>query len=179
MAHTGLRIGEALALRWQDVDLDKATLTVTGTLYRVGRHLERSDRPKTRGSIRSIPLTRAVVEELRGHRRRQDTERAALGPAWAEYGLVFTTEIGTPIDHSNALRWFKGRAAEVDVTATFHTLRHSAATTLMAAGVPLPVISRVLGHSSVRVTGDIYAHVSTEHTRDAVDRLGDALAIER
>lgn len=174
LALTGLRRGEALALRWQDVDLDRGTLRVAGTLSRVNGSLTITE-PKTDRSRRSVPLPLHAVEVLRRQKERQDEERwqAAGAKAWTESGLVFTTEAGTPVDPRNALRALRvaAKAAGLEDVG-LHTLRHSAATALLEAGVPLVTVSEILGHSSVAITGDVYGHVSTHGARAAMDVLG-------
>lgn len=108
-AFTGLRKGEVLALRWSDVDVEgeRPSLRVTGTLSRIGGSLVRTE-PKTAAGRRSVPLVPVAVEALKDARRAQTRERLAAGPAWSDSDYVFTTEVGTPVDPRNALRWFYG-----------------------------------------------------------------------
>lgn len=175
LAKTGLRRGEALALRWDDVDLSTGRLRVRGTLARIDGALTVTE-PKTERSRRVVPLPRPLVELLRAHRIRQAEERLRAGSLWHEDGFVFTTETGRPVDPRNALRALYGAARDARLDgARLHTLRHSAASTMLAAGVPLRAVSDVLGHSSVAITGDVYGHVSPDLARDALDRLSDAL----
>ena len=89
---------------------------------------------------------------------------------------VFTTDTGSPVDPRNALRSVKAAARKAGLPDIgVHTLRHSAASAMLEAGVPLHTVSEILGHASVQVTGDIYGHVSTEGARSAMDRLNQAL----
>ena len=101
-----------------------------------------------------------------------------VGRAWHGSGLVFTTELGTPRDPRGALRALKSAAKKAGLPESvgLHTLRHSAASTMLAAGVPLKVVSDVLGHSSISVTGDIYGHVAPEVAADALAKLDTAFA---
>jgi integrase len=94
---------------------------------------------------------------------------------------VFTTERGEPCDPRNALRALKAAAkrAKLPSTVGLHTLRHSAASVMLSAGVPLKVVSEIFGHASVAITGDVYGHVSPDVSRDALTRLSDALAWKR
>ncbi|HET7408084.1 MAG TPA: tyrosine-type recombinase/integrase [Mycobacteriales bacterium] len=170
LVFTGMRIGEALALRWDDVDLDAGTLRVTGTLYRIKGELVRTP-PKSARSRRTLPLVPPVVDALRAHRTTQLGERLGAGRAWRDEGYVFATEIGTPLDHSNVLRWYRRLATTVDVPGGFHVLRHSAATALMTSGAPVRVVADILGHSSTRLTTDTYQHVTEALARDALNRL--------
>lgn len=168
---TGLRVSEALGLAWSDVTPD--TVTVRHQLARVEGAWVRS-RPKTRRSRRTIPLTPQGAEALAEQRIRQDAERGDH-PRPID-GLVFTTPTGAPIHATNLLPPFRAMLARLGLPrVTIHDLRHSAASMMLAAGVPLPVIADILGHSTVRVTADLYAHVGVELRRDAADRLAEAL----
>jgi integrase len=175
MLATGLRRGEALALHWSDVDLDAGQLRVRWTLSRTSRGLE-LDEPKTDKSRRTVPLPRSAVETLRAHRcRQEDEQRAAVG-VWRDEGLVFTTEIGTPLEPRNVLRRFEVLAERAGLRGvTLHTLRHSAASFLLAAGTHTKVVQEHLGHSSYAITADIYSHVGPAQQRQAADRLDEAL----
>lgn len=175
MLATGVRRGEALALSWSDVDLDAATVRVHGTLSRTSRGLE-VGAPKTERSRRTVPLPRSMVDALRAHRTRQTEERLAMGPAWTGTGFVFCTEVGTPLEPRNVLRAFQTVARRVGLDgATLHTLRHSNASLLLAAGVHTKVVSEALGHSSYAITADVYSHVTPSQAREAADRLDEAL----
>ena len=168
---TGLRRGEALALRWSDVDLTNGLLRVRGTLSRANGHLVISE-PKTERSRRDVPLSPTTVALLRSVKASQAAERLKAASIWVETGLVFTTERGTAVDPRNALRAIRTAAKALGMSGVgLHTLRHSFATHMLAAGVPLHTVSELLGHSSVAVTGDVYGHVSTEGARSAVERL--------
>lgn len=170
---TGLRVSEALGLAWSDVDLDARTVTVSRQLARVDGQWVRS-KPKTRKSRRTVPLTPQGVEAFAEQRRRQDAERGEH-PRPID-GLVFTTPTGAPIHSTNLLPPFRAMLARLGLPRiTIHDLRHSAATMMLAAGVPIPVIADILGHSTVRVTADLYAHVVPELRRDAADRLAEVL----
>ncbi len=175
MLATGLRRGEALGLHWSDVDLDARLLRVRWTLSRTSQGLQ-LDEPKTDKSRRTVPLPRSAIEALRTHRTRQLEEQHTAAGAWQEHGLVFTTEIGTPLEPRNVLRRFEVLAARAGLRgATLHTLRHSAASFLLAAGTHTKVVQEHLGHSSYAITADIYSHVGPAQQREAADRLDQAL----
>ncbi len=175
MLATGLRRGEALALHWSDVDLDAGLLRVRWTLSRTSQGLQ-LDEPKTDKSRRTVPLPRSAVETLQAHRTRRLEEQQAAAGAWQEHGLVFTTEIGTPLEPRNVLRRFEVLAERVGLRGvTLHTLRHSAASFLLAAGTHTKVVQEHLGHSSYAITADIYSHVGPAQQREAADRLDQAL----
>ncbi len=177
LANTGLRRGEALALRWADVDLKNHTLRIGATLSRVNGELIRTS-TKTATSRRNVPISPVAVEILKALRERQRAERTIAGSEWVATPFVFTTETGEPSDPRNALRAFKSAARRAGLPATvgLHTLRHTAASTMLENGVPLKVVSEILGHSSVAITGDVYGHVTPQASHAALTLLGDALA---
>ena len=175
LVHTGLRRGEALALRWTDVDLDRGMLRVRGTLARIDGALVVTE-PKTAKSNRFVPISAPAERLLNDVRSAQAAERLHAGSTWRETGFVFTTETGDPCDPRNALRAFKLAAARAGLPdAGLHTLRHSAASAILSHGVPLKVVSEILGHSSIAITGDVYGHVSPDVSWDAVATLGAVL----
>lgn len=175
LVNTGLRRGEALALAWSDVDFEKRLIRVRGTLARIDGDLVVTA-PKTDKSKRVIHLSPASERVLKSVRLRQRSDRLRAGSAWAASPYVFTTEVGEPCDPRNALRAFKVAAGKANLSGVgLHTLRHSAATVMIENGVPLKVVSEILGHSSVSITGDIYGHVSPDVSAQAMDSLGDAL----
>lgn len=175
MLATGLRRGEALGLHWSDVDLDGGTLRVRWTLTRTSKGLQLGE-PKTEKSRRSVPLPRSTVTALRAHRRQQATEQLAAGEAWRDSDLLFTTEVGTPLEPRNVLRRFETLAERAGLRDVhLHTLRHSAASFLLAAGTHTKVVQEHLGHSSYAITADIYSHVAPAQRREAADRLDEAL----
>ena len=147
------------------------------TLARVDRALV-FDEPKTERSRRFVSLPSPVVEMLRRHKASLAAERLAA-VAWVPWpdheDLVFPTHVGTPTDPRNALRAFAGIADRAGLAdTTLHTLRHSAASALIASGTHLRVIQELLGHSSYGITADIYSHVAVEQQREAAERLGEA-----
>ena len=173
--YLGLRRGELLGLRWADVDLDVGRLEVVQTLQRVDGALT-FVHPKTRRSERTIPLPDVVVTALREHRARQAAERLALGPAWTDSGLVFTSRIGTPLEPDNLRRsWYQVRGV-LDQPIRLHDLRHTCVTLLLEAGVPPHIVQEIAGHSALDVTMNIYAHASLDEKRAAMRLLSDRLA---
>lgn len=168
----GLRRGEVLGLRWEDVDLAQATLRISGALQRQQGKLERTA-PKTKASNRLLPLPAVLVRALQAHRERQNVERQSDN--WQEHGYVFPSNIGTPMEPRNLNRHFAAVLKRVGLpkTTRLHDLRHSAATLMLLQGVPLRVISKILGHTQIRITADIYTHVLPELERDAADRMDD------
>jgi integrase len=171
----GLRKGEALGLRWQEVDLDGGTLVISGALQRIGGALVRAE-TKNNSSRRMLHVPAAALRALREHRVRQMEERLAAGEKWQDSGLVFTTTLGTPLDPRNVLRHFARVLKAAGIPhVRFHDLRHSCATLLLAQGVPARVVQDILGHSAIRVTMDVYSHVMPSMRDDAVRAMDSAL----
>ena len=174
----GTRRGEILGLQWGDIDFDDQTLKVRRTLKRRNGHGIVLDPPKTAAGARKLPLTDDLTDALRSHRRTQSEERLAAGEAWQDDDFVFTTTIGTPVEPRNFERSWKALCAKANVPAyNFHTTRHTAATTMLNVGVPPESITKILGHSSVAVTADLYAQPSADTIRDAVN-LGASILSE-
>ena len=179
LATTGVRIGEALALRWKDLDLDQRLLRVTGTVRVVGGKALRTA-PKTQRGRRTLPLTEETVAVLRSWKGRQSAERLRAGTSWAATEeWVFTTETGHLLDQRNAVRAYQRalRGAGVEgVPARFHILRHSVASAMLAEGkVSVRTASEILGHASTSITADTYAHVAQDAKRAAPGVVSDAL----
>ncbi len=160
---TGMRPSEALALRWGDIDLDAQRLQVRRHLVRVpkGGGIRIGD-TKTH-SARVVGLTEPASAALARWRKRQDEERSQAGAAWRDEDFVFTTATGSPLEPRNVNRDFDGRVRRLGLRDIRpYDLRHTCATLLLQQGVPLKVVSEILGHASTAITGDIYAH-ATEH----------------
>ena len=171
----GLRMGEALGLRWQDIDFERRTLTVNRILERIGRgegsKLQLVE-PRTSRSRRTVNLPDATVRALKAQKVRQLEERLIAGSRWRDGGLVFLSTIGTPIDPHALHDDFKrllGKAGLPDMR--FHDLRHSAASLMLAQGIPLRSIQDILGHSSIALTANLYAHVGEQLRREAADAM--------
>ena len=167
----GLRLGEALGLRWEAVDLETATLHVRVALQRVARSWQLVE-PKSERSRRSIALPDVAVSALREHRVRQLEERLAAGSRWQENGFVFTSRTGTPLEPRNVTREFHGLLADAGLPRfRFHDLRHTAATFLLAQGVDPRTIMETLGHSQISLTMNTYGHVLPSLQRDAARKM--------
>jgi integrase len=171
---TGMRQGELLALRWQDVDLDRGVVRIQQAVARVHGTLTVSE-PKTARGRRQIALTPQAIQALRHHRSQQAAERLRLGPVWHDQGLIFCSLVGTFLDPAHlTTRVFQPllrRAALPHMR--FHDLRHTAATLLLAEGVHAKVVSEMLGHATIGLTLDLYSHVLPDMQSAA------ALAMER
>jgi integrase len=171
---TGMRRGEALGLRWGDVDLDAGRLAIRRALITVGYAVEWSE-PKTDASGRVVALDPDTVRVLRAHRAEQLEERLALGVGYRDGDLVFAKVTGEPLHPSYVSRTFDRRVKAAGVPRIrLHDLRHTAATTMLEEGVPLKVVAERLGHSSTRITADLYQHASETMQDDAAAKLGAA-----
>lgn len=174
----GLRQGEILGLRWQDIDLERRTLKVQRALQRVYGRSQLVD-PKTSRSRRTLPMPSLVHSALLQQRSDQDAARELAGPLWEEEipGLIFTTALGRPRCGTAVTHTFHRLLAEAGVRQrTFHTLRHSAATLVLAGGVDLKTVSTMLGHSQIGLTADTYASVLPGLQREAAARMDAILA---
>jgi integrase len=169
----GLRQGELLGLKWEDVDLEGGTLQVKRTLSN-GIFTA----PKTAKSRRSVKLTTRALEILKHHRQRQLEERDRMANLWVDHGLVFATEVGTPMNRHNLnARSFKPllkRAGLPD--RRFHDLRHTCATLLLSKGVHAKFVQELLGHATIAVTLDTYSHVLPGMGNQAANAMEDALS---
>ncbi len=167
----GLRQGEALGLRWEDVDLDAGIIRIRQTLMRVtGRGIVFGT-PKSSKSRRDIPLPPSLLDNLKAHRKAQNERRLAAGSFWTDSGLVFTLEDGRPIDPSvDAGRWRKLLQQAGVRHYRLHDARHSAGTLMVAEGVDIRVAMAILGHSQISVTMR-YQHAADKMLVDAVQKL--------
>jgi integrase len=173
---TGLRRGEILALRWQDVDLDKATLAVRQTLEQTRKGGLAFKEAKTKNSRRLVAMPAILVEALRKLRIAQGQQRLALGTAYQDHGLVFPDDDGTPRSPNALSVAFRDLVARVAVPRVrLHDQRHTHASQLSKQGVPVKVISERLGHASGGITLDLYSHVLPGMQEDAARRVDAAL----
>lgn len=172
---TGCRLGELQALKWDDVDFSRRRLQVRRTLAVDGKPVFSATSTK-KNHNRTVWLSAGAVTALEAHRERQEYQRANARDAWRDHGLVFTTGTGNPLDGRNLRgRQFPKLLAKAALPAMrIHDLRHSAASMLLADGVPVKVVSEMLGHADVSTTLRIYAHVlegAQEQAASYMDRL--------
>jgi len=182
MLHTGLRRGEALALKWKSVDMGLASLgvaaylSVTQSLNRVNGRLMLRE-PKTVAGKRRIALSPSLVLLLRQHRDEQSTVRALLGKKLTDEDYVFSHPEGEPLDPSTVSHVFSRMLRQADLPPMpLHSLRHSHATFLLQAGIHPRVAMERLGHSSIRVTLDTYSHVIGGLQEAAAQRFDDFIS---
>jgi integrase len=181
----GLRRAEILGLRWEDIDLDRRTLTVRNRVNRVNRIgiIVRAGTKTEAGDERTIVLRQSIVQSLSVHRTRQLETKLQAGPRWqgpaypnaTPTGYVFTSSTGTVMDPRNLNRCFaKVRQKASLPTHTFHQLRHDCTSLLLAQGIPLWAVSKILGHSGIQITANIYGHLATDLQWDAANKHGHA-----
>ncbi len=166
----GLRQGELLALKWEDVDLAGMypTLEVRRSLSET-RGCRSFKAPKS-GRGRHLRLSRLAVRALRAHRKRQLEERVQKARLWEDHGLIFTSEVGIPMSGRNLYRAFKIRVRRTSLPQTlrFHDLRHTCATLRLRQGVNPEFVQELLGHTDISLTLNTYSHVLPD--------MGDAAA---
>jgi integrase len=174
---TGMRQGELLALRWQDVDIKNCTVSVRRTLTRNGGVIELGE-PKTKKSRRSIRLTPRAIEALEAHLERQLREIRILGDRYEDQGLVFTTSTGGLINPSNLRqRNFARLLKEARLPhIRFHDLRHTCATLLLTQGTHPKYVQDLLGHATIAITLDTYSHVMPGMGDQTARAMQDALS---
>ena len=167
----GLRRGEAVGLRWSDVDLDAGQLRVEQQVVKVGSQLVIGP-PKSHAGNRTVALDRTTAELLRWHRRRQRLDRWKAETLWVDTGLVFTREDGTGLDPAFVSRHFDRLVARHGLPRIrLHDLRHTSASVGLASGETLLEVSRRLGHSSIAITADVYSHISPQTAAESAERL--------
>lgn len=171
---TGLRIGEATGLRWDDVDLERGTIRVRSQLQWEGRQFVLVP-PKSSAGRRTLSLTARGVMLLRQHQARQSTwgqDREDFN----QLGLVFTSVMGRPLFQKTVDENLKkfALAAGIEKSLSFHKLRHTVATHLAASGLAMPVVRDQMGHSQISVTMDLYGHAvpaALKHAAEEIDLI--------
>jgi len=171
---TGVRRGELAGLRWDDVELDRATMAIVRNRISAGRGKAVSThQPKTRRGRRNVALDVTSVDVLRAHRTAQMEERMRLGPAWIDSGYVFCGADGAPLHPDTITATFKSIISDLDVPQIrLHDLRHTSATLALKAGIHPKVVSERLGHATVSITLDLYSHVLDGMQAEAAEQIG-------
>lgn len=182
LINLGLREGEALGLTWDAIDLKKGTIRV----YRQLKRIPKKDgtgkefilqTTKSPAADRTLDIDEDIIAALRSHRTNQLEEKLVMGKRWKEpWGLIFVSENGAPIHPSNLLSHFHKTLTRAELPKIrIHDLRHTCATLMLDAGVPLVTVSKILGHSSVAVTAKIYAHALDKSKASAIATLSGRL----
>jgi integrase len=183
---TGLRLGEILGLKWSDINFDTGTLTVNRTLQRVteiSRDGKRESKvieqlPKTKNSIRTIPIPQNILSRVKDHRIEQNKSRLKLGELYFNDDYVFCSELGYPIDDKRPARNLKSILNKINIEPIkFHGLRHTYATRLFEANVPPKTVQVLMGHYDISITLDIYTHVMEDTKLEAVEKLNEIFTL--
>ncbi len=173
---TGLRPGELRGLRWEQVDTERRELTVLHTVDDLPGGGWVLKVPKSERSKRSVALGATAIAALAQQRQQQRLERMAAGPRWQDNGLVFTTNIGTPLNESNTVKMLNAMQEKAGVPQTrVYDLRHTHATLLLLAGIPVHVVAARLGDDAATVLKH-YAHLLPTTQREAADKFEAVIA---
>lgn len=183
---TGLRLGEILGLKWSDIDFNTGTLTVNRTLQRITQIDRNGNReskvieqlPKTKNSIRTIPIPKNILIKLKDHRLEQNKNRLKLWDLYSNNDYVFCDKLGYPIDDKRPARNLKSILTKLNIEPIkFHGLRHTYATRLFEANVPPKTVQVLMGHYDISITMDIYTHVMEDTKLEAVEKLNSIFAL--
>lgn len=172
---TGMRRGEALGLRWKDVDFERGTLSVCQTVGMVRGQAKTKPMPKNDSSRRTIAVDPTIMEALREHQLKQE-EHKRSARTWTENELVFPSAVGTPINPNNLARGYLQLVAKAGVPRIrIHDTRHTHVTLAVLAGAQLGAVSKRVGHARTSTTADLYAHVLPELHAEVAARINTVL----
>lgn len=179
---TGMRRGELLGLKWQDINFEAGRLQVRRVLSRVPTHMPAREHvyveaePKTQKSRRSVMIAPFALEALKRHRVSQLEAKVKAGECWQEHDYVFCTLQGRHLGPNHVVVEFKKLLTRAGLpNIRFHDLRHSAATLLLSLGIHPKVVQELLGHTQISITMDVYSHVLPGMQQDAMRQLDAAL----
>ncbi|CCQ96582.1 Integrase family protein [[Clostridium] ultunense Esp] len=176
MLTTGVRPGEAYALKWDEVDLENGRIFIKTSLYRTKDGWKLKE-PKTPGSRRNITIPPEMINILKEHKEKQEERKKKKAESYKDYGFVFTADNGEPITHRNLVkRHFKPILELAGLPPIrIYDLRHTCATLLLLAGISPKVVAERLGHASVNMTLNRYSHVLPDMQQKASDALQEML----
>ena len=167
--YTGLRRGELLGLRWQDLDFDQGLLKVR---QRLSKYKIIKVGTKTPNAKRAITLHTDIMEVLKKHQFQQNEMKQLLGPAYQDNDLIFCNGKGSPLHPDSFTKHYQRFLEKAGLTkTTFHNARHTFATLALESGVGIKTVQEILGHSSISITGDIYSHVTKKMNDDAANKM--------
>ncbi len=179
---TGMRRGELLGLKWSDLNWKNGTILVQRQVQRIHKQGLVFRSTKTRAGRRTVQLGEQTLQFLQTHLNRQQIERKLAGKQWQEMNLVFASKVGTPLEGSTLLKEFKTELERAGLNKMrFHDLRHTAASLMLNHGVPVLVVSKMLGHSKTSTTLDIYGHlipVMQEEAAKIMDEIVTPIPVE-
>lgn len=175
---TGMRRGEAVALRWRDVDLERGVVSITRTVTHGAQQRWEIREPKSEAGRRAVPIPPSVVDVLRVHKAGQDARRELLGDGWPAESFVFERGDGTLLDPNRVTIRFNRMVQLLGLPPIrLHDLRHTSATLMLAGGVHPKVAQERLGHANVSMTLNTYSHVTEGMQRQAAAQLAETLGI--
>ena len=173
----GLRQGELFGLKWSDLKWNRATIHVQRQVQRIRGQGWSFVEPKTKAGRRTIKLSEGTLQGLREHKERLEMQKDIVGERWKDYDLIFPSTVGTPGNRSNMRVDFLRVLEKAGLPKIrFHDLRHTCASVLLNHGLPVIVVSNMLGHSKPSITLDIYGHLSQEKQSEAA-RIMDELVV--
>ena len=185
---TGLRMGELLALKWEDIDFSTAQLHVRRTINRLAKYEAHDGEnkteivfgtPKTKNSRRTIPLTRTMADELARWKQQQAQDKIRAGDKYTDDGFIVTNEFGHYFEQKTFKDYYDRLLKDADIGHfTFHALRHTFATRALERGMDYKTLSAILGHYSVAFTMDTYVHSMDEHKRHEMDKMDDMFGMQ-
>jgi integrase len=176
IAGTGMRRGEALGLRWKDIDWERGVIHVRQQVQPIDGKTKIVPYTKDGRGGKSVPVPPALIEALRRHKDQLELLKTVKGEKWQENGLVFPSAVGTPIGPRNLERDFytlRERAGVPKVRV--HDIRHTVATHLIEAGVDIKAVSQHLGHKGVSITREVYQHITEGQRRGVADAIGSII----
>ena len=172
----GMRRGEVLGLRWQDIDLEAGKFRIRQQIQHIHGSL-RNGPVKTRAGNRDLPIPELARQALLIRQERQAADREAFGRAWQDLGLLFTTRSGLPIEPRNLVRSFRRICDHHKIRVIkVHHLRHTTATLLKKLRVLPRDAQMILGHAHISTTMQVYTHVDEEARNDALTGLNQLLS---
>ena len=181
--YTGCRKGELFALKWRHIDFENRTIKIDSQLIREytpfiegeTKTVYQPKKPKTKNSKRFIHMIEPLAAELMEYKINQLKWKADHGFTHSEEDFVFASRINTALCNATFYRNYHKLLKKAGIEdANFHTLRHTFATRCLESNINLLSISKTLGHSSIKVTGDIYIHMTASHQKECLDKLADS-----
>ena len=182
---TGLRIGEILGLKWSDIDFKNNELHVNRSLQKAAiyeddkivRYEVQETTPKTKNSLRTIPVPQNIIKKLIAHKKEQNELILLLQEEYDNKNYVFCNKLGKPIEDKRPGRNLKTILTSISIEPIkFHALRHTYATRLFEAGIPPKTVQHLMGHSDIENTMNIYTHVMKEQKLEAIEKINNIFA---
>lgn len=180
---SGLRQGELLALKWEDIDFNNNIIKVNKSIRRIKNTTDNKSSlqiqsTKTESSKRDVNIPIIVTKYLREHKFNQNIEKSKYDTLYSDNNFVFATELGQPIDSRNLIKIYKKLLKENNIPyRKFHSIRHTYATRLFEQNVPPKTVQALMGHSNITTTLNIYTHVTNEIKAEEVAKLNNTFSI--